>query len=46
METAIRAKRRESAKARANARAPWSLGVKPRFEGGHAIELLRGGDDL
>jgi len=42
METAIRAKRRE----RANARAPWSLGVKPKFEGGHAVELLRGGDDL
>ena len=46
MELAIRAKRREWAKARANARAPWSLGVKPKFEGGHAIELLRGGDDL
>jgi cardiolipin synthase len=46
METAIRAKRRERANARANARAPWSLGVKPKFEGGHAIELLRGGDDL
>ena len=42
MESAIRAKRRE----RANARAAWSLGVKPKFEGGHAIELLRGGDDL
>jgi cardiolipin synthase len=41
-EPAIRAKRRE----RANARAPWSLGVRPKFEGGHAIELLRGGDDL
>ncbi len=40
--SAIRAKRRE----RANARAPWSLGVKPKFEGGHSIELLRGGDDL
>nr|MDP9126426.1 phospholipase D-like domain-containing protein [Pseudomonadota bacterium] len=39
---AIRAKRRE----RANARAPWSLGVKPKFEGGHSIELLRGGEDL
>ena len=42
METAIRAKRRE----RANARAPWSLGVKPKFEGGHTIALLRGGDEL
>jgi len=42
METAIRAKRRE----RANAHAPWSLGVKPKFEGGHAVELLRGGDAL
>ncbi len=41
-EIRIRAKRRE----RANARAPWSLGVKPKFEGGHSIELLRGGDDL
>jgi len=29
-----------------NTRAPWSLGVKPKFEGGHAIELLRGGEDL
>ena len=46
MEHAIRAKRQERAKARANARAPWSLGVKPTFEGGHSIELLRGGDDL
>ena len=45
-EHAIRAKRQERASARANARAPWSLGVKPRFEGGHSIELLRGGDDL
>jgi cardiolipin synthase len=43
---AIKAKRQERAKARANARAPWSLGVKPNFEGGHTIELLRGGDDL
>jgi len=42
METAIRAKRRD----RANARAAWSLGVRPKFEGGHAIELLRGGDQL
>lgn len=39
---AIRAKRRE----RVNTRAPWTLGVKPKFEGGHSIELLRGGDDL
>ena len=46
MEPTIRAKRHEQAKARANARAPWSLGVKPKFEGGHSIELLRGGDDL
>ncbi len=46
MEHAIRAKRQERAKARANARAPWSLGVKPSFEGGHSIDLLRGGDDL
>ena len=29
-----------------NTRAPWTLGVKPKFEGGHSIELLRGGDDL
>jgi cardiolipin synthase len=42
METAIRAKRRQ----RANARAAWTLGVKPKFEGGHVIDLLRGGDDL
>ncbi len=42
METAIRAKRRD----RANARAAWSLGVRPNFEGGHTVELLRGGDDL
>jgi len=40
--SAIRAKRRE----RANARAPWSLGVRPKFEGGHVVDLLRGGDDL
>ena len=46
MEHSIRAKRQERAKARANARAPWSMGVKPKFEGGHAIELLRGGDEL
>jgi cardiolipin synthase len=46
VEHVIRAKRQERAKARANARAPWSLGVKPTFKGGHAIELLRGGDDL
>jgi len=41
-EPAIRAKRRE----RVDTRAPWSLGVKPKFEGGHSIELLRGGEDL
>jgi cardiolipin synthase len=46
MESAIRAKRQERANARANARAAWSLGVKPKFEGGHVVELLRGGDDL
>ena len=46
MESAIRAKRQERANARANARAAWSLGVKPKFEGGHAVELLRGGDSL
>ncbi|MEP6506528.1 MAG: phospholipase D-like domain-containing protein, partial [Betaproteobacteria bacterium] len=46
MESAIRAKRQERANARANARAAWSLGVKPKFEGGHVVDLLRGGDDL
>ena len=40
--TPIRAKRRE----RANARAAWSLGVKPKFAGGHQAVLLRGGDAL
>jgi len=42
MESAIRAKRRE----RTNARAPWSLAVRPKFEGGHRVTLLRGGDEL
>ena len=41
-EPAIRAKRRE----RVDTRAPWNLGVKPKFEGGHSVELLRGGEDL
>ena len=40
---AIRAKRRERVN---TTRAPWSLGVKPKFEGGHSIELLRGGEEL
>ena len=42
MESAIRFQRR----VRSNLRAPWMLGVKPKFEGGHVVELLRGGDAL
>jgi len=38
----IRLKRR----VRPNPRAPWTLGVRPKFEGGHVVDLLRGGDAL